>query len=196
MDDKINTEPLYFTDRHQWRRWLKENYKSREEAWLVYYKKHTGKPTIPYDDAVEEAICFGWIDSTVRRIDEERYRQRYTPRHIKSIWSELNVKRAEKMIKEGKMTEVGLEKFKAGLRDNTRLLESGITSNKKIIIPEGLKKDLKKNSEAWKNFNNFADSYKKRYIFWYLDAKREETREKRAKEIIRRSEENKRSALE
>jgi uncharacterized protein YdeI (YjbR/CyaY-like superfamily) len=75
-------------------------------------------------------------------------------------------------------------------------LESGITSNKKIIIPEGLKKDLKKNNKAWKNFNNFADSYKKRYIFWYLDAKREETRQKRKEEIIRRSEENKRSVLE
>jgi uncharacterized protein YdeI (YjbR/CyaY-like superfamily) len=100
------------------------------------------------------------------------------------------------MIKAGKMTKTGLEKFKAGLRDNTKLLESGITSGKKLIIPEGLKEGLKKNKKAWENFNNFAESYKKRYIFWYLDAKREETRQKRAEEIIRRSEENKRSVLE
>jgi uncharacterized protein YdeI (YjbR/CyaY-like superfamily) len=162
----------------------------------VYYKKHTKKPTILYGDAVEEAICFGWIDSTVNRIDEERYKQRYTPRHLKSIWSDSNVKRAKKMIKAGKMTKAGLKKFKIGLRDNTKLLESGITSNKGIIIPKGLKDGLKKNKKAWENFNNFADSYKKRYIFWYLDAKREETRQKRAEEIIRRSEENKRSVLE
>lgn len=100
------------------------------------------------------------------------------------------------MIKAGKMTKIGLEKFEVGLRDNTKLLESGITSNKEIIIPEGLEEDLKKNNKAWENFNNFADSYKKRYIFWYLDAKREETRQKRAEEIKRRSEENKRSVLE
>jgi uncharacterized protein YdeI (YjbR/CyaY-like superfamily) len=93
------TEPLYFTDRHQWRKWLEKNYKSQNEAWLVYYKKHTKKPTIPYGDAVEEAICFGWIDSTVNRIDEERYKQRYTPRHLKSIWSDSNVKRAEEIIR-------------------------------------------------------------------------------------------------
>jgi uncharacterized protein YdeI (YjbR/CyaY-like superfamily) len=190
------TRLLYFTDRHQWRDWLEENYKSQKEAWLVYYKKHTKKPTIPYSDAVEEAICFGWIDSTVNRMDEEKYKQRYTPRHLKSIWSDSNVKRAEKMIKAGKMTKIGLDKYKAGLRDNTKLLESGITSNKGIIIPEGLEEGLKKNKKAWENFNNFAESYKKRYIFWYLDAKREETKKKRANEIIRLSEENKRSVLE
>jgi uncharacterized protein YdeI (YjbR/CyaY-like superfamily) len=190
------TEPLYFAHRLQWRKWLEKNYKNKKEVWLVYYKKHTGKLTIPYGDAVEEAICFGWIDSTVNRIDEDRYKQRYTPRHLKSIWSDSNVKRAEKMIKAKKMTKIGLEKFKTGLRDNTKLLESGITSNKGIIIPEGLKKGLKENKKAWENFNNFADSYKKRYIFWYMDAKRKETRQKRAKEIIRRSEENRRSVLE
>jgi uncharacterized protein YdeI (YjbR/CyaY-like superfamily) len=184
------TETLYFTNRAQWRDWLKKNYKEKKDAWLVYYKKHTGKPTIPYDDAVEEAICFGWIDSTVRRIDEERYKQRYTPRNIKSVWSDSNVKRAGRMIKAGKMTDEGLDKYIKGSRDNTRLLENGITSNKKMIIPGELKEGLKKNKKAWENFNNFADSYKKMYIFWYMDAKRDETRSKRMKEIIKRSEKN------
>jgi uncharacterized protein YdeI (YjbR/CyaY-like superfamily) len=190
------TETLYFTDRNQWRDWLKENYKEKKDVWLVYYKKHTGKPTIPYGDAVEEAICFGWIDSTVNRIDEERYKQRYTPRHMKSIWSDSNVKRAERMIRAGKMTSEGLTKFKKGLRDNTKLLESGLTSNNKLVIPGELREGLKKNKKAWENFNNFADSYKKMYIFWYVDAKKDETRSKRLKEIVRRSERNIKSGSE
>lgn len=189
-------EELYFTKRDQWRSWLKKNYKKSKGIWLIYYKKHTGKPRISYDDAVEEAICFGWIDSTVRRIDEERYKQRYTPRNIKSVWSDSNVKRVQKMIRAGKMTEEGLLKFKQGVRDNTKLLESGITSNNKIKIPEKLKEGLKKNIKAWENFNNFADSYKKMYIFWYMDAKRDNTRSKRMKEIIKRSEKNLKSIME
>ena len=75
------TEELYFKDREQWREWLKKNYKRNKGIWLIYYKKHTGKPSVPYGHAVEEAICFGWIDSTVRRIDGEKYKQRYTPRN-------------------------------------------------------------------------------------------------------------------
>jgi uncharacterized protein YdeI (YjbR/CyaY-like superfamily) len=189
-------EELYFEDRFQWRDWLKKNYKKSKEIWLIYYKKHTGKASIPYDDAVEEAICFGWIDSTVRRIDEEKYKQRYTPRNIRSLWSESNVKRAEKMINAGKMTEEGLFKFKQGMRDNKKLLDSGITSNKEIIIPQRLKEGLKKNNKAWENFNNFPDSYKRRYLYWYMDAKRDDTRSRRMKEIIRRSEKNQKSVLE
>jgi uncharacterized protein YdeI (YjbR/CyaY-like superfamily) len=189
-------EELYFKNRDQWRNWLRKNYKTCKEVWLIYYKKHTGKPTIPYDDAVEEAICFGWIDSTVRRIDEEKYKQRYTPRNIKSLWSESNVKRAGKMIEAGKMTEEGLFKFKQGMRDNKELLERGITSDKKIIIPEELKEGLKKCKNAWKNFNNFPDSYKRRYIYWYMDAKRDDTRAKRMEEIIRRSGKNLKSVLD
>ena len=100
------------------------------------------------------------------------------------------------MIRAGKMTEEGLLKFKQGVRDNTKLLESGITSNNKIKIPEKLKEGLKKNIKAWENFNNFADSYKKMYIFWYMDAKRDNTRSKRMKEIIKRSEKNLKSIME
>ena len=189
-------EGLYFKNRKQWRKWLEKNYKKSKGTWLVYYKKHTGKAGISYDDAVEEAICFGWIDSTVRRIDEERYKQRYTPRNLKSLWSENNVKRAEKMMKAGKMTGEGLLKFRQGIRDNKQLLDSGITSNKEIVIPGKLEKCLKKNKKAWENFNNFPESYKKRYLYWYMDAKREDTRLRRMEEIIRRSEKNQRSVVE
>ena len=99
------------------------------------------------------------------------------------------------MIKAGRMTEEGLLKFKQGIRDNKELLDSGITSNKEIVIPWRLEKSLKKNKKAWENFNNFPDSYKKRYLYWYMDAKREDTRSRRMEEIIKRSEKNQKSVM-
>lgn len=102
------TKTLYVTNRDEWRAWLSENHGSEKEIWLVYYKKHTRKPTIPYDDAVEEALCFGWIDGIEKRMDEERYAQRFTPRKAKSNWSESNKRRVKKLLEQGKMTEAGL----------------------------------------------------------------------------------------
>jgi len=89
---------IYAEDRKQWRSWLQKNHKSKESVWLVYYKKHTGKSSVHYADAVEEAICFGWIDGQIKKIDEDKYMQRYSPRTSKSLWSEINVERARKMI--------------------------------------------------------------------------------------------------
>lgn len=97
------TNMLYVTNRKDWRTWLGKNHDIEKEVWLIYYKKHTETARIPYDDAVEEAICFGWIDSTVKKIDEDRYAQKFTPRKGRSKWSQKNIKRAEKMIQEGKM---------------------------------------------------------------------------------------------
>jgi len=87
------TKTLYVTTRDEWRSWLEKNHKSEKEIWLIYYKKHTGKPRIPYDDAVEEALCFGWIDSIIKRIDEKKYAQKFSPRKQNSVWSDLNKKR-------------------------------------------------------------------------------------------------------
>ena len=98
-------ETLYVKSRTQWRRWLKTRGTKKPEIWLIYYKKHTGQPSIPYDHAVEEAICFGWIDTTVRRIDEERYMQRFTPRRRNSQWSALNRRRAEALLEKGDLKE-------------------------------------------------------------------------------------------
>ena len=104
------SKTLYVTDRADWRAWLERHHKSESEVWLIYYKKQTGLPRIPYDDAVEEALCFGWIDSIVKRIDDEKFAQRFTPRKAKSNWSELNRERVKKLIKEGRMTEAGRAK--------------------------------------------------------------------------------------
>ena len=104
-----------FNDRDEWRAWLEEHHQSESEVWLIYYKGHTGKKSIRYEEAVEEALCFGWIDSKVKRIDEEKYMQRYTQRNELSNWSESNKKRVKKLIAKGLMTQAGLEKVEIGL---------------------------------------------------------------------------------
>ncbi|UCB52967.1 MAG: YdeI/OmpD-associated family protein [Candidatus Zixiibacteriota bacterium] len=185
---------LYVVNRDDWRAWLNKNYNRQKEVWLIYYKKHTGKPRIPYDDAVEEAICFGWIDSTVKRIDEQKYAQKFTPRNEKSNWSRLNRKRARKMIKAGKMTKVGLAKFKqAGQQENEETQDK--PPQKRLVTPPDLKKALLANKKALENFNNFAPGYRRLYIGWITAAKRKETREKRVKETVRRSAQGKKPGM-
>ena len=173
---------LYVINREVWREWLEKNHTTEKEIWLVYYKKHTGKNRIPYDDAVEEALCFGWIDSIVRRLDDEKYAQKFTPRRDHSTWSESNKKRVEKMTAQGKMTEAGLIKIE-------RALETGKWNE--IISPpdpheihSGFKIELAKNPKAKENFNRLAPSYQKHYIGWIFSAKKDETRNKRIKEAI------------
>jgi uncharacterized protein YdeI (YjbR/CyaY-like superfamily) len=173
-------ETLYVTNRKDWRKWLEKNYQTKKEIWLVYYKKHTKIPTIPYNDAVEEALCFGWIDSTVKRIDGEKHVQRYSPRNLNSVWSENNIKRVKKMIKEKKMKEIGLKKYEYGMKNH----KSVPTTKKKLIIPEDFKKELKLVKKSYENFKKLAPSYKLMYIYWIKSAKKEETRKRRIKKAI------------
>jgi uncharacterized protein YdeI (YjbR/CyaY-like superfamily) len=111
------SKTLYVTNRDEWRAWLEENHATEPEIWLVYYKKHTSQPTIPYEDAVEEALCFGWIDSTAKRIDDEKYAQRFTPRKDHKNWSEPNKQRVRKLIQAGRMTPAGLARIGFPLAD-------------------------------------------------------------------------------
>ena len=102
------TDKIHFEDRINWRNWLMNNHNKFKEIWLIFFKKHTNKPNVSYNDSVEEAICFGWIDGIKKRLDDERYLYKFTPRKNDSIWSDLNKKRALKMIEEKKMTEIRL----------------------------------------------------------------------------------------
>jgi uncharacterized protein YdeI (YjbR/CyaY-like superfamily) len=110
-------ETLYVTTREQFRGWLEKNHSSRQEIWLIQYKKASGKPSLNYVEAVEEALCFGWIDGTQKSMDEERYALRFSPRRQKSNWTETNKERARKMIDEGKMTAAGFAALPADLKD-------------------------------------------------------------------------------
>ncbi len=190
---------IYLTDRKQWRNWLKRHHASEKEIWLIYYKKHTGKPRIPYGDAVEEALCFGWIDTTIRRLDEERFMQKYTPRKPRSVWSKLNKERAERMIRAKRMTRAGLERIEDAKRSGAwgRAYggSAGHGAGRPVKMPPELKKALAANRTAARNFANFAPSYRRAYIGWLLSAKREETRRKRVRVIIERAARNKKPGM-
>jgi len=182
------TETLYVTNRIDWRDWLQSNHQLKKEIWLVYYKKHTGIERIPYDDAVEEALCFGWIDSIVKRVDDETYVQKFSPRKPRSIWSALNKERVGKMIKSGLMTKAGLEKIKDAKKSGK--WDETYTSKKVVETPSDLTIALSKNKVASTNFLNFADSYKNMYINWVNSAKKEETRQRRIMEVVNRASKN------
>lgn len=175
------TETLYITNREEWRLWLEKNHDNKKEIWLIYYKKNSGKPRIPYSDAVEEALCFGWIDSTVKKIDEEKYAQRFSRRNIGSIWAKSNMERVSRLIKEGKMTPAGLEAFKNFDKNRS---QKALRAADSLIIPRDLKEALMKNKGAWRNYNDFSSSNKKMYIWWVANAKRPETRAKRITSIV------------
>ena len=181
-------QELFFINRKEWRTWLTKNHNTCEGVWLIYFKKHTKKQTIKYDDAVEEALCFGWIDSKINRIDEERYRQVFTPRKKKSIWSLLNKKRVEKMIKEGRMTKAGMLKVEEAKKNG--MWQKAYTSETKPEVPSDLIKTLKKNKIAEENFTNFTNSQQLRYVYWINDAKREETRTKRIQQVVQLASQN------
>lgn len=174
---------IYVTNREDWRSWFEQNHLKEKEVWLIYYKKHTGKPCIPYNDAVEEALCFGWIDSIVKRIDDERYMQKFSPRKDRSNWSESNKKRVRKLIDAGRMTRAGLEKIEAAKKNGSwdRMIASE-TSYKTAIE---LEKVLALNTTAKEFFNSLSLSHRKQYIGWVASAKKEETRQRRAKEALR-----------
>lgn len=179
----------YCQDRNEWRSWLAKNGNRKKEVWLIYYKKHTGKPRVPYNDAVEEAICFGWIDSIIQRVDEERYRQKFTPRKRDSDWSAHNVRRANKMIREGKMTEEGLARFEEWKARNKKPVSRDPTQGEQIP-PDDLVHALKKNRKALDHFNKMAPSHKRNYILWINDAKKEETRLRRIDKALQMLEKN------
>jgi uncharacterized protein YdeI (YjbR/CyaY-like superfamily) len=174
---------LHVIDREEWGAWLEKNHDVEKEIWLVYFKRHTGKPRIPYDDAVEEALCYGWIDTTVKRLDDKRYMQKYTPRKADSVWSEANKARARKMIKEGRMTEAGLAKIREAKQRGEWQRSRPVTLPDEI--PPDLKQALAADKKAEANFENLAPSYRKQFIGWIASAKREETRQKRIKKTVR-----------
>ena len=177
------SETLHITNRDDWRAWLVKNHETEKEVWLIYYKKHTNQPRIPYDDAVEEALCFGWIDSIVQKIDDKRYAQKFTPRKSGSLWSESNKRRVRRLLKEGKMTQAGLAKIGEGVLEGEERVKSELKS-KELLIPTYLSEALRANKKAWENFNRLAPSYRRQYVGWITTAKKEETRKRRIRDAI------------
>jgi uncharacterized protein YdeI (YjbR/CyaY-like superfamily) len=162
---------------------LEKNHGIKKEVWLIYFKSHTGVSRISYEDAVEEALCFGWVDSIIKKIDDERDAQKFTPRTNIKKWSESNIRRVKKFIREGKMTGAGLAKIdKSVLKRKTR---SPSRHPKQMPLPSKIKRALASHAEAWEYFSSLAPSYERLYVRWILDAEKEETREKRLREATR-----------
>jgi uncharacterized protein YdeI (YjbR/CyaY-like superfamily) len=174
---------LYVKDRKAWRKWLFKWHAKQKEIWLVFYKKHTGKPTISYEDAVQEALCFGWIDSTVRKIDEERYMQLFTPRKTGSNWSDLNKRRVKILIEQGLMAEAGLRKIEEAKKDGSW---KNLDAVEKLKVPAELLRALSTSKKAKDNFDALSPSRKKTFLYWIGSAKTEGTRTKRIVETVRR----------
>jgi uncharacterized protein YdeI (YjbR/CyaY-like superfamily) len=173
---------LYCRNSNDWREWLSENHDQENEVWLVFYKKKTGKPSIEYEAAVEEALCFGWIDSIIKKIDELKYAQKFTPRRDGSVWSESNKKRIAKLIKNKRMTAVGLAKIEAAKKSGK--WNKSARPNLSFEMPQEFKQALHTNRVARENFEKLAPTYQKQFIVWIAVAKRAETRKKRISESI------------
>ncbi|MBD2496336.1 YdeI family protein [Nostoc sp. FACHB-280] len=174
-------EFIYASDRNQWREWLAKNHLTSPGIWLIYYKVKSGQPSVRYSEAVQEALCFGWIDSKVKSLDANRYQQIFTPRKPKSVWSKLNKQYIEELIAAGLMTEFGLAKIADAKKDGSWTSLDAIEA---LIIPPDLQKALAANSWANLNFAAFSNSTKKNILFWIENAKRPETRLKRIEQTV------------
>ena len=184
---------LTLKSREQWHEWLEIHHALETEVWLVHFKKHTGKAGFTYEDAVQEALCFGWIDGILKRIDDQRYALRYSPRKSRSIWSESNRNRVEQLIKEGKMAEAGVIKIRDAKANGE--WDKSIEREKDSGIPEDLSRALAGNKEALKNFEIFSQSLKKRFIWWVTEAKREETRRRRIEKVVDLAQQNEKPGM-
>jgi uncharacterized protein YdeI (YjbR/CyaY-like superfamily) len=167
--------------RAAWRAWLEKHHKKSPGVWLVYAKKHTGIPSLTYNDAVEEALCFGWIDSLIHPIDDSLYKQIFTPRKAKSAWSAVNRKRAERLIEAGLMTAAGLALVT--LAKKTGLWKAHAAAES-LTLPSELKKALDADPAAKKNWPTYTDSQRKMFLYMVHGAKRPETRAKRVARVI------------
>jgi uncharacterized protein YdeI (YjbR/CyaY-like superfamily) len=179
----LRVKTLHVIERGEWRDWLAANHEKEKEIWLVFYKRHTGRKRLEYDDAVEEAICFGWIDSTIRRLDRERYAQKFTRRGRASKWSDLNIARAKKMIDAGLMTPAG-----AALFDPVLLRRKPAPAPAKAAgsrpIPRYIAVALADDKKAGAFFASLAPSYRRLFVGWVDSAMKEETRQRRLTEML------------
>src|SRR5205823_14683172 len=171
------------------RKWFEVHHASAPELWVGYYKKDSGKPSISWPESVDEALCFGWIDGVRKSVDDISYKIRFSPRKPRSIWSAVNIKRAQELMEQGLMRPAGLRAFQA--RTENR---SGIYSyeQRSPELPDQYGKKLKKHPAAWEFFQAQPPSYRKAANWYVLSAKKEETRLKRLEQLIAHSEQGRR----
>lgn len=162
----------------QWRQWLDEHHAVESEVWLVFGKQHTGVASVSYQDAVDEALCHGWVDSLIKRVDESRYARKFTPRRADSRWSPTNRKRYAELKASGRLKP-------AGIRRPPTDRGYGPRPALPATVPTYIETALRKRAGAWRHFEELAPSHRRRYILWIDSAKRPETRARRLQEALR-----------
>jgi uncharacterized protein YdeI (YjbR/CyaY-like superfamily) len=160
----------------EWRSWLQKNHASSDGVWLVFHKEHTGVACIDYEDSIRHALCFGWVDSLVKRLDDERFARKFTPRKPSSNWSDINRQRWKELDASGALAAAGRA---AAPTDNRYAPRPRVP-----VLPSYIAKAFKANARAWRTFESLAPTYRRNYVVWIHMAKRPETREKRIRESI------------
>jgi uncharacterized protein YdeI (YjbR/CyaY-like superfamily) len=168
------------TSQQDWRRWLKRNHRTKQSIWLVYYKKKTNLPTVTYSGAVDEALCFGWIDSTKRPIDEDSFMQFFCKRKPKSGWSKVNKEKVERLVADGLMTKAGLDSIETAKQNGSWTTFDDV---EELVIPKDLAKGFKGQRGSKEYFLSLSKSARKSILYWLVLAKRPETRQNRINEI-------------
>jgi uncharacterized protein YdeI (YjbR/CyaY-like superfamily) len=174
-------------DQQEWRAWLQSNHHKKQSVWLIYFKKKSKIPTVAYNEAVDEALCFGWIDSKSKPIDHEKFMQFFSKRKAKSVWSRINKDKIERLTKEGRMTKAGFDAIEIAKQNGSWTI---LDEAEALIIPRDLDDEFKKRPEAESYFLSLSRSDKRNILQWLTLAKREETRQKRISEIADLAEQN------
>lgn len=187
MEHYKNSPTYYAKNRKDWRNWLLKNHDKEFSVWLIIYRKESKIPSVYYPEAVDEALCFGWIDSLPNKRDDKSYYQFFSRRKPKSNWSKVNKQKVENLLKEGLIHPAGLAVIELAKQNGNWV---ALDEVEQIIIPDDLEKGFKKNKVALKNWDNFSLSSKRGILEWIFNAKRPETREKRIKETIELAEKN------
>jgi uncharacterized protein YdeI (YjbR/CyaY-like superfamily) len=186
----VSADPIFFSSPAEFRAWLEEHHETASELWVGYYKKATGKPTMTWSEAVDEALCFGWIDGKLQRIDEERHRQRFTPRRPNSNWSAINIAKVAELRKQGRMTPAGEAAFAARREDKSAVYS--YERRHEAAFDAEQKAQFRANKPAWAWFSEQSVSYRQLATFWVVSAKRPETRARRLATLIECSAEGRR----
>jgi uncharacterized protein YdeI (YjbR/CyaY-like superfamily) len=186
-------KPQFFTHPDEFRAWLEANHDTEREIFVGFYKKHTGRPTPTWEETVREALCFGWIDGLTRRIDDESYCIRFTPRNPKSNWSAVNVRHVEELLRAGRMHPAGIAAFEARRPETTAVYT--YENRHKAKLGREQEQEFRGNKRAWGFFQAQPRGYRQMAIYWVMSAKREETRARRLARLIDDSAQDRRTTL-
>jgi uncharacterized protein YdeI (YjbR/CyaY-like superfamily) len=180
-------ETFYPKSRQEWREWLQKNHIKKQSVWLIYYKKKSAIPTVTYSEAVDEALCFGWIDSKTKPINEESFMQFFSRRKEKSVWSKINKEKIQRLIEAGLMTQAGYDIIETAKQNGSWTILDGAEA---LVIPADLENEFQNRANAKKYFLSLSRSDKRNILQWLVLAKRQETRQKRIEEIVELADNN------